>query len=154
MINGVLLRISLNEQYPVSAFIDKLSLFNLQIPGLSYEQLSEYYVDLQEIVNFSSKISGAAATNYIYESAESTEIFVHIAYANEEYWNTTNTNFLMTKYQSSKKIVYDALGWVDHGYKVLRSNTESKSFIPSLSSQSSTLIISDTTHALNLWNNS
>jgi len=116
---GIIQKITLNPQYPVSVWLDKTSLLAIYSIPASDAQVIQYIEDLQTVISHSVALSNNAPTSYFYESSDATEIFVFIEFTDQAQWDAVNSSQEMQKYQASKKIVYDALGWEDHGYKVI-----------------------------------
>lgn len=118
-IAGIIQKITLSPQYPVSVWLDKTSLLAVDSLPASDAQVIQYIEDLQALISHAVAISNNAPTSYFYESPDATEIFVFVEFTDQAQWDTVNSSQEMQKYQASKKIVYDALGWEDHGVKVI-----------------------------------
>lgn len=117
---GVLYKFTLSEQYPVMNWLDKLSLLTLDNVPLTDEQIINFYEDLEAVKQFGVEISDGAPTYYFFDSLSSTEVYALIMFT-ESQWNEVLNSQEMAKYEINKKLVYDALGWSDNGYKLVHS---------------------------------
>ena len=116
---GIIQKITLNSQFPVEAWLNKTNLLTTESLPVSDVQLIKYLEDLQAVVEYASDVSNRVPTSYFYQSLDSTELFLVVSFSTREQWNSVNNSQVMQKYQESKNVVYDALGWIDHGYKVI-----------------------------------
>ena len=124
VIHGVMQKISLTKEYPVSLFLDKSSLLTMENLPVSDVDVIEYLTLLQEILDHAVNASDGAPTFYNFDSRESEVIYLWFDFKDSDHWDAVHTSETMSGYLSAKQKVYDGLGWVDHGYKVIEHLSE------------------------------
>lgn len=117
-IAGVMQKISLSTEYPVEMFIDKATLLATELP-FSDNVLIDYIEKLQEVINYAVEVSNNAPTHYFFDSMSQTCIYVLIDFKDLDQWNSVLNSDHMIDYQVVKQQVYENLGWIDHGYKII-----------------------------------
>jgi hypothetical protein len=117
-IAGVMQKISLSTEYTAEMFIDKANLLATELP-ISDDILIDYIEKLQEIINYATEVSNNAPTHYFFDSMSSDSIYILIDFKDLDQWNSVLNSDHMIDYQVIKQQVYENLGWIDHGYKII-----------------------------------
>ena len=121
MILGIIQKISLTAENPVSVYTDKSSLLGRNPTLVNDDDVVAFIVAFQDVINYSMEVTvdTPAPTYYYYDSMDADLVYIYIGFSNEEHWNTVKTSEYYTRYQAAKQKVFDAIGWVDHGIRVV-----------------------------------
>ena len=116
---GVIKKISLNTEYPASVFMQQIDYVMLMDLPFSDNILIDYHKKRQEIISYAIEVSNSAASHYFFDAGSDTSIYLLYDFKNLDQWNSVINNDLMTDYQVVKQQVYEKLGWIDHGFKII-----------------------------------
>lgn len=122
-IGGVIQKISLNTEYPASVFIHQIDHVMLMDLPFSDNIIIDYSKKRQEIINYAIQVSNNASSHYFFDSGSATSIYILYDFKNLDQWNSVLNNDLYVNYQVVKQKVYEKLGWIDHGYKIIEDYT-------------------------------
>ena len=118
---GVMQKISLTKEYPVSVFLDKSTLLTMENLPVSDVDVIEYITLLQEILDHAVNVADGIPTFWFFDTPESELIYLWFDFKDTEHWDAVHTSEIMAGYLNAKQKIYDGLGWVDHGYKVIEN---------------------------------
>ena len=116
---GVMQKISLTKEAPVSVFLDKSTLLSMEFETATDADVIEYLTALQEIIDHATDITKSAPTFYFYDTVDDDSIYIWFDYKDVDHWDAVQHSDLMKQYRTTKNKMYAALNWVDHGYKVI-----------------------------------
>lgn len=122
-ISGVIKKISLSTEYPASVFMQQVDHVILMDLPFSDNILFNYHTKRQEIINYAIQVSNKASSHYFFDSGSDTSIYLLYDFKNLDQWNSVINNDLMTNYQVVKQQIYEKLGWIDHGFKIIEDYT-------------------------------
>ena len=117
---GIIQKINLTAENPVSVYTDKSSLLGRNPTLVSDDDVVAFVVAFQDVINYSMEFpEGAVPSYYYYDSMDADLIYIYIGFNDEAHWNMVSSSEYYTRYQAAKQKVFDAIGWVDHGIHIV-----------------------------------
>ena len=146
---GIIQKIELTAENPVSVYVDKSSLLGKNEDKVSDDDVVAFIVAFQDVINYAVERSSAAPTYYYYDSMDSTLIYIYIPFQQEQ-WADISTSEYFVKYQTVKQTLFDSIGWVDCGIRQVEEIPDSALAYD----ETKTLIIRGREGAEIIWNHS
>ena len=121
---GIIQKIELTVENPVSVYVDKSSLLGKNEDKVSDDDVVAFIVAFQDVINYAVERSSAAPTFYYYDSMDSTLIYIYIPFQQEQ-WADISASEYFVKYQTVKQTLFDGIGWVDCGIRLVEEIPDS-----------------------------